>query len=52
MMMNLNQWKNVEKNSGVDGLTIQDVLKDWEEDRKMLLDKIEEYKNLLHPDEY
>jgi len=31
---------------------IRMVLEDWKKDRKMLLDKIEEYKNLLHPDEY
>jgi len=44
MMFTLDEWKAVEKNSGVDGLTVQDVLKDWEEDRNKLLQEIDELK--------
>ena len=43
-MFTLDEWKAVEKNSGVDGLTVQDVLKDWEEDRNKLLQEIDELK--------
>jgi len=43
-MFTLDEWKAVEKNSGVDGLTVQDVLKDLEEDRNKLLHEIDELK--------